>query len=97
MRGRVRATDRQRLRQMIADETEAAAVFGEFMSAAYNRGYAMKLTVEVDGVGCEVGLLCSRNPSLMEFLANWACAEKIRAAIRLEEFDKEGDTLSGGL
>jgi hypothetical protein len=82
-------TDRDRIRLEIVAEVEMATQFAQFVTAAFNRGYAGKITVEVDGVTCEVGVLCGTKEGLFEYLANWACAEKIRKQVRLEQFDKE--------
>lgn len=44
----------------------------------------------VDGDECGVAILASAKEPLVEYLANWACAEKIRKENRLDEFDKGG-------
>lgn len=79
---------RERESNRLREEMRLASIFATFTQAAHNRGYEAKLTIEVDGVPCETGLLLSAKEPLMEYLANWACAEHYKKAARLMEFEK---------
>ena len=90
--GRRRRTEAEknwdRIRQQLAEELYCASVFAAFMLEAQNRGYVCKVHVEVDGVDCQVRVLVKSNESLIEYLANWACASKIVCRVNLDDFDK---------
>ena len=81
-------SDQEMVRGQIVKEIEMAASLARFLLCAVNRGHGAKITIEVDGVRCEIGILAKANEPLMEYLANWACLEKIKKHSRLEEFDK---------
>ena len=81
-------SDQERVRGQIVKEIEMSASLARFLLCAVNRGHAAKITIEVDGVLCEIGILAKANEPLMEYLANWACLEKIKKHSRLEAFDK---------
>lgn len=82
--------DKERIRRQLATELEYATIFANFMQQAQTRGYVATITVEVDGVDCQVRVLIKPNDDLFEYLANWACATKILNKGKLEEFDREG-------
>jgi hypothetical protein len=80
--------DRERQLDLLREEVRMSSQFATFMCEAFNRGYSAKLTIEVDGVGCETGLLLSGKEPLMDYLANWACGEMYKKADRLMQFEK---------
>ena len=82
-------TDRQRVRKMIIEEAMAASDMAAFLSIALNSGRSAKITVEVDGFLCPVGILCGAAEPLMEYLANWACAKSLEKRDRLDQFDRQ--------
>jgi hypothetical protein len=90
-------SDRDRLRNQLVKEVAYAEALAGFLLNGYNRGHAVKITVEIDGLGCEVAILASGEEALFEYLCNWVCAEKVRKHIRLEEFDQQGRGGSGSL
>jgi hypothetical protein len=80
-------SDRERLRNQIVKEVALSSALAGFLCHGFNRGRSAKITVEIDGLSCEIGLLASPKEPLMEYFANWACAEKLRKEHRLSEFD----------
>lgn len=79
---------RDREMNRLREEIRLASVFATFVMEAHNRGFEAKLTIEVDGVPCETGLILSAKEPLLEYLANWACAQHYKKAARLMEFEK---------
>jgi hypothetical protein len=49
-----RESDSARVRRQLVEEIEYARQFAHFMSSVFNRGFAVKITVEVDGVQAPV-------------------------------------------
>jgi hypothetical protein len=80
---------RNRMLAAMREDAENAGIFADFIVEALNRGYAMRLFVEVDGVTCKSGLLFPGG-DFVEYLANWACAQKILKGIKLRKFEMEG-------
>lgn len=83
-------SDRDRIRNQIVAEVTYATALAGFLYHAFNHGHGVRITVGVDGDECGVAILANAKEPLVEYLANWACAEKIRKENRLDEFDKGG-------
>jgi hypothetical protein len=81
-------SDRDRIRNHLVKETALAEALAGFLLNGYNHGRSATITVEIDGLSCEVSILAMANEPLMEYLCNWICAQKLKKHIRLEEFDK---------
>jgi hypothetical protein len=81
-------SDRYRIRNLLLKEEAYASALAGFLVHGYNHGRSAKITITIDGTACEIGILASANEPLIEYLAQWACAEKLKKHIRLEEFDK---------
>jgi hypothetical protein len=79
---------REHVRNILLQEAELSRGFRDFLCHAVNKGHAARVTVEVDGIKCETGLLLSAKEPLMEYLANWAARERIAKQERLSEYDK---------
>ncbi len=88
-------SDRERLRNQIVKEVALSSALAGFLCNGFNRGHAAKLTIEIDGLACEVAILDLPNEPLMEYLANWACAQNLAKAVNLGEFDKQGRSEQG--
>jgi hypothetical protein len=93
---KIRVSDEQRIRSILVDECRLSYGMSHFLSNAVNRGRSAKITIEVDGETCEVGIMCRADDGLMEYLANWACSKAIVKVERLSEYDREtAKTFSG--
>lgn len=69
-------------------QIEALRTWTAFILEGYQRGVNMKLTVEVDGVGCDTGPISLGRTSGMamaEWLYNWGCS---RLLLLFEERDE---------
>lgn len=87
---RERAVDGHRARVLKAVQEDAhnAGIFADFIVEALNRGYAMRIMVEVDGIECKSGLLFPGG-DFVEYMANWACAQKIVKGIKARKFEMQ--------
>jgi hypothetical protein len=81
-------SDRDLVRNQLVSETVLADALAGFLLNGYNHGRSAKISVEIDGLTCQVSILASANEPLLEYLCNWICAQKLKKHIRLEEFDK---------
>lgn len=84
-------SDRARVAKMIIREAAYADALCGFLCHGFNHGKAVKITIEIDGTACEVGILATGNEPLMEYLANWAVGEKLKKMERLDEFYKAAE------
>jgi hypothetical protein len=88
-------THRSAVLSALKDDAENAGIFADFVVEALNRGYAMKIIVEVDGVTCKSGLIFAGG-EFAEYMANWACAQKITKWIKATKFEEgEGGNAIG--
>jgi hypothetical protein len=83
-------SDRDRLRNILVKEVEYSAALAGFLCHGLNHGRAAKITIEIDGTSCDIGILVMKGDPLMEYLTQWACAKKIEKYVRLGEFDQQG-------
>jgi hypothetical protein len=86
---RARQTDRDRIRAILVDESLLSHGFAKFLQIAVNTGRTAKISVEVDGSRCEVGVSCRGDSDLVEYFANWAAAKYMSKVERLAEFDRD--------
>lgn len=83
-------TDRERVRNLLVKEVAYASALAGFLSNGVNRGREARITIEIDGTACQIGIQASAKEPLLEYMANWAVREKLAKHVRLDEFDKEG-------
>jgi hypothetical protein len=83
-------TDRERIRNILVKEATYAAALAGFVTHAYNHGHGVRITLHVDGEQCGIAILAHAKEPLIEYLAQWSCAQKLVKQDRLGEFDKEG-------
>jgi hypothetical protein len=83
-------TDRQQIRNMLVREATYSSALAGFLCNAYNRGHGVRITIQVDGEQCGVAILAHAREPIVEYLAEWSCAQKLTKMDRLDEFDKQG-------
>jgi hypothetical protein len=83
-------SDRDRIRNILVKEVAYASALAGFLCNGINRGREARITIEIDGTSCEIGIQASAKEPLMEYIANWAVREKLAKHVRLEEFDQQG-------
>ncbi len=81
-------THHARILAAMKDDAQNAGIFADFIVEALNRGYTMRIVVEVDGITCKSGLLFPGG-DFVEYLANWACAQKIVKGIKARKFEMQ--------
>ena len=87
-----RLSDRDRVRNILVREVAYSSALAGFICHGVNHGSHARITIEIDGTACEIGILAAADEPLMVYLAQWACVQKLKKHIRLEEFNRE----SGG-
>jgi hypothetical protein len=84
-------SDRDRVRNMLVKEATYATALAGFLCHAFNHGHGVRITVQADGEECGVAILAHAKEPLVEYLAQWSCAQKLVKVDRLDEFDKGGE------
>jgi hypothetical protein len=85
---RIRLSEKDKIRAMLVAEAEYARMMADFLAQGVNSGTEAKLTIQIDGAMCEIGVSCKPAGDLMSYLVNWARAQKIVKAIQLKEYDQ---------
>jgi hypothetical protein len=88
-------SDLQRIRNTLVKEATYSAALAGFLSHAYNHGHGVRITIQVDGEQCGVAILAHPKEPIVEYLANWSCAQQLVKQERLDEWDK--DLMRGGI
>lgn len=83
-------TNQQRIRNILVKEATYSTALAGFLCHAFNHGHGVRITIQVDGDECGVAILAHAKEPLIEYLAQWSCAQKLVKVERLEEFDKAG-------
>jgi hypothetical protein len=81
-------TDQQRIRNILVKEVTYSTALAGFLTHAYNHGHGVRITIQVDGDDCGIAILAHAREPLVEYLAQWSCAQKLVKQDRLDEFDK---------
>jgi hypothetical protein len=84
-------SDRERIRNILVKEAAYSSALAGFLCHAFNHGRGVRITVQADGEQCGIAILAHAKEPLVEYLAEWACAQKLVKVERLEEFDKRMD------
>jgi hypothetical protein len=87
----VRQAKQVRLRrEFLEDQIRLTETFYRFAKMAHSRGFDAELIIRVDGQVCQaaVNMISGTNRELFEYLCNWAAGERLKAVVRLEDFEK---------